>query len=195
MRRFQVTIQRSELCSLTELVGEWEIPILQLVHGAEAVAIGNFTKDAQSYPAPAVEFERLERRYRENPATGVPRVAEVYGPSPGGIRVLFQAIKDAATEQNVPEGISGTVAMSDELNEEIPAPTGEVTEVEQGTPASPNPVVAPKASTAPTKPKAAVKSAPKKELIAKSAPAKAAVVPTPKQPTDPLGDAPVAIEE
>lgn len=197
MRRFQLSIQRSELLTIPDSVGEWEIPVMQLVHGAEAVSIGGFTKDPSPYPAAAVEYERLERRYGENPATGVSRVAEVYGPSPGGIRNLFQAIKDAATEQNVPESVSGAVALSDELNEEIPAPTdddGEVVEVEQkSTPATPNPVVAPKVSAA-KKP-----AAPAKQLIPKSAAKKAAVVPTPKQPSDPItasGDGePTPIEE
>lgn len=194
MRRFQVSIQRSELCTLADSVGEWEIPILQLVHGAEAVAIGEFKKDSRAYPAAAPEFERLERRYGENPATGVSRVAEVYGPSPGGIRILFQAIKDAATEKNVPETVSGSVALSDELNEEILPPETVENAFEQpltqATPAKP--------TVATAKPTAVQKSK-GKQLIGKSAPKASAVVPTPKQPSDPItasGDGePTPIEE
>lgn len=200
MRRFYVTIQRTELLTITEHVGEWEIPVLQLVHGAERVAVGTFTKDAQPYPAAAAEYERLERRYRENPATGATRVAEVYGAAPGGIRILWQAIKEAATEQNTPEAMSGEIALSDELNEEILPPTEEVTAVEEkGTPATPDPIVAPKPSVPKPAAKKTAAAAPKKQLIPKGTQQKAAVVPTPAQPTDPIKAAgqadPLAIDE
>lgn len=200
MRRFQISIQRSELCTLTDSVGEWEIPIIQLVHGAERVAIGGFTKDAAPYPSAASEYERLERRYREDPATGVYHVAAVYGPAPNGLRVLLQAIRDAATEQNVPESMAGGQdALSDELNEQIMPPTDEVDEVVPAE--SPEAVEVPKAVEAPkavAKPVAA--AAPKaatKQVIPKTKPTKAAVVPTPKQPTDPLPATadPLAIDE
>lgn len=192
MRRFQITVQRSELCSLTDSVGEWEIPILQLVHGAERVSIGKSTKDGAPYPAAAVEYERLERRYREDAATGVAYVSAVYGPAPNGLRVLLQAIKDAATEKNTPDSMaSGEVAMSDELNEQIAPPTDEVDEV---VPAS-----APEADIQIEAPVVRAKEtakAPAKQVIPKTKPTKTAVVPTPKQPTDPLPSAdPLAIEE
>lgn len=191
MRRFQLSIQRTELLTISESVGEWEIPILQLVHGAAAVAIGGFTTDSAPYPAAAAEYERLERRYRENPATGATRVSEVYGPAPGGVRMLFQAIKDAATEQNTPESFGGgETAISDELTQEIAAPGTEAPVVDLGelTGDAPPAVDPPKPAAKPaTKAKTASAKAPSKQLIPKSAPQKAAVVPTPKQPTDPIG--------
>lgn len=186
MRRFNVSIQRSELLTIPDQVGEWEIPILQLVHGPEAVAISTSVKDANSYPAASVEYERLERRYGENPATGTSRVAEVYGPAPGGVRILHQAIKEAALEHERAVTEAGDV-LGDELNEEIAPPTAEVTAVASSTPATPV-EIAKEASKAKAK-----QAAPKKQIIGKQ-PAKPAVVPTPKQPTESLA-APVAIEE
>lgn len=194
MRRFQVSIQRSELCAITDSVGEWEIPLLQLVHGAEKIAIGGFTKDTEAYPAAAVEFERLERRYGENPSTGNKHVAELYGPAPGGIRILLQAIKDAATERNTPQSMNGGgVELDDELHQEIEAPVDEVDlpiDAPDSDAQTAPPAVVKKAVAKPT-PKAAAK-----QTLPKSA--KAPIVATPAQPTDPIGELtgdPLSIEE
>lgn len=80
-----VSIRRDELTTIKECVPEWEVPLLQVVHG-EGVSIitteGDPVANRES-PNVGEEFERLAARYKrsrnEDGSPGEVVVAAVYG--------------------------------------------------------------------------------------------------------------------
>jgi len=176
MRRFTCEIQRTELLTISETVPEWEIPLLQLIHGPERVSVKDFTLDEKNYPAPAAEYERLEKRYREDPATGASYVSQIYGPAPGGARILMQAIKNAALEQDRDESVEGPGFQDPELDEVIAAPAIDPAKV----------AIKPAKAT---KVVQKVAKAPVKTIIGKQA-----TKPSPVKVADPLAADPLAID-
>jgi hypothetical protein len=96
MKYISVKLTRSETESVQRDMPPWEIPVLQMVHGPEKVEIvGEKDVSDQEYPEAAMEFDRLSRRYSDDPATNVFHVAAVYGQPPFGVNKLAEEIERA----------------------------------------------------------------------------------------------------
>jgi len=78
MRRVEVIIRSSETRSASTQVPLWEVDVLKMVHGPEAVTTGEESDCGQEYPDAAAEFDRLARRYAANDE-GNPFVVRIYG--------------------------------------------------------------------------------------------------------------------
>jgi hypothetical protein len=93
----KVRVRLSELHTKTRAFPPWEIPVLQAVHGDDAVkVVGNVDIDSE-LPDPALEYERLAERY-PNP-TGPTYVAQVYGSQGPGIARLAEAMERSGARQ------------------------------------------------------------------------------------------------
>lgn len=93
MQAVKVTVRMNELHTQGLVVGEWELPVLEAIHGTADVQVVADVETDQEIPDPGIEYERLLRRYGVDPEQSMPWVAQVYGQHTVGIRALGQAIK------------------------------------------------------------------------------------------------------
>lgn len=101
MIRYKVVrMTRDILMQVERSVPQWEVPVLDLVHGGQITVLDD--KDViVDRPMPNVqnEWERLEAVYRnhrtEGGAPGAPVVATVYGDGPRGAKQLKEAMDEA----------------------------------------------------------------------------------------------------
>lgn len=90
-------IRRSELSVIAITVPQWEVPILEAVHGRVNLEPVSTTLDADALP-PNVEeeFERLTKRYgfarNKDGSIGEPHAENVYGKHAAGAMALERAI-------------------------------------------------------------------------------------------------------
>ncbi len=98
----QVLVTRNETTSMEVLVGPWELPILEAIHGDERMAIGELRDyPRRPYPDDArSEMQRLSKLYGSTGAgDNSPTHAErVYGTGTAGVRALHEAIERAKAE-------------------------------------------------------------------------------------------------
>lgn len=93
MRFVKVLVERSEHLSIPVILGEWEVPILQMIHGVEKVKLsGEFIDLDRELPSAEAEFDRLSNRYGADVKTEQPFVSMVYGQPPMGTNGLAAAI-------------------------------------------------------------------------------------------------------
>lgn len=93
MQFAKVLVERSEHLSIPLAVGEWEVPILQLIHGPEKVIVLGETEQVnRELPDVNAEFDRLTRRYGSDVKTEQPFVVMVYGQPPMGTKGLALAM-------------------------------------------------------------------------------------------------------
>jgi hypothetical protein len=105
IKHMKGTVRVSELQTSPYCVPEWEFPILQAVHGPEAMTQDGGAVIEKKNLSAEGEYERLERRYKysedENGNRGPPYVAAVYGQFATGISNLRRAM-EAATVADAP---------------------------------------------------------------------------------------------
>jgi hypothetical protein len=97
MKLIELILNRTDHDSLTKQIPPWEVPVMQVVFGAEKTQILRELEDERPYPAADAEYDRLVRRYgvdRED--TGSEFVALVYGIAPLGAQRLATAINQVA---------------------------------------------------------------------------------------------------
>lgn len=121
MRYIKVTINRDETSTIPALVGAWEVPVLEAVHGAEKMTVEGY-EDHPNRPWPddaASEMQRLNRRYKpESAADGAPtRAEEVYGKGSLGVKALARAIAEAKAEAEAEKPRRGRPAKDSLLGE------------------------------------------------------------------------------
>jgi hypothetical protein len=104
IRHITVDIRRNEGATIRNSFAAWEIPVLKVVHGEDAVTVIGEKLVNRDPPEPHDEFTRLNTRYKrgrnDDGSQGTPYVHMVYGEL--GVAKLAQAISDAVTE--APEG-------------------------------------------------------------------------------------------
>lgn len=101
----EISIRRSELHTVVDVVALWEVPVIAAVHDDGAVSV---LKDVilanRDLPDAKEEFERLESRYKrsrnDDGSQGLPVVATVYGQHAAGLQTLRRAIQDAKVEED-----------------------------------------------------------------------------------------------
>lgn len=105
IKYLKLKVHRSEMHTVIRDFPEWEMPILEAMHGTVEVEgkpliVNRAPPDAQD------EYARLERRYgrqeNEDGSKGIPYVAAVYGQHGVGVARLKQAI-EAGTVEDAPE--------------------------------------------------------------------------------------------
>lgn len=93
-----VDVRRSEVSTTRVIVPNWEVPILQALHG-HGVAVVKEQEVERAAPDAGGEFERLAARYgmerKKDGSLGDPFVQNVYGQHQAGIMNLQRQI-DAA---------------------------------------------------------------------------------------------------
>lgn len=92
MRYYSVQVTRSETTAIVYECGAWEIPILEVINGAERVSVLGEVPVNRDYPDAATEYSRLEQRYRIDEDTGQTIVSMVYGVGHRGVAELEKAI-------------------------------------------------------------------------------------------------------
>lgn len=104
LKHVTVDIRRNENTTIRGSYPAWEIPILQVVHGIDNIAIIQDKLVNRDAPDAHDEFKRLDDRYRrsrdESGAQSTPYVHMVYGEL--GVQKLAAAIAAAVTE--APDG-------------------------------------------------------------------------------------------
>jgi hypothetical protein len=104
LKHVTVDIRRNENTTIRGSYPAWEVPILQVVHGADNVQIIQDKLVNRTPPEAKDEFDRLDQRYRrsrdESGAQSTPYVHMVYGEL--GVAKLAAAIAAAVTE--APDG-------------------------------------------------------------------------------------------
>lgn len=117
----EIKLRTSELTTFLKSVPVWEVPVIELVHGA--AAIEHSTEHLRSIrqkkrhrdgriseievmPTGAAEYERLAKRYRkafdDDGAAGQLHVALIYGQFGVGEHNLQRAINEATVDVDVP---------------------------------------------------------------------------------------------
>lgn len=119
MHYTKVTIQRDETTSMEILVGAWEVPILEAVHGAERMTVGD-TREVKNRAWPdnaASEMQRLNKLYGTTGAgDNAQTYAEtVYGAGSRGIKALEKAIAEARAEAEAEAPKRGRPRKSEDL--------------------------------------------------------------------------------
>lgn len=101
-------IRPSELFEFEETVPNWEVPILEAVHGTNGgctILETDILVDKRA-PDPTDEYQRLHNRYKftekEDGSRGLAYVAAVYGEFGLGQRKIADAIKAAYVEGELP---------------------------------------------------------------------------------------------
>ena len=93
MKLATVIVVRSETESAQVNVPQWEVPVLQMVHGPEKISlVGEMEDKDRPFPNAQEEFERLSQRYGADTKTDVHHVAAVYGQPPFGLAKLDEEI-------------------------------------------------------------------------------------------------------
>jgi hypothetical protein len=99
IRHVYVDIRRNEGATVRNSFPAWEIPILKVVHGEDAITVMGEKLVNREPPEAHDEFTRLNNRYRrgsnEDGSQGTPYVHMVYGEL--GVQKLQQAIEAAVT--------------------------------------------------------------------------------------------------
>lgn len=102
MKLVKVRVQLNELHAQVLEVGEWEVPILEVVHGSADVEVVGEVEVDRELPDAASEYARLEQRYgRDREEGGLPYVAQVYGQHGAGVRSLEKAIEGSQPVKTV----------------------------------------------------------------------------------------------
>jgi len=104
IRHVTVDIRRNEGATIRNSFPQWEIPVLKVVHGEDAVTEVGEKLVNRELPDAHEEFIRLNNRYKrgrnDDGSQGTPYVHMVYGEL--GVAKLAQALEAAVTA--VPEG-------------------------------------------------------------------------------------------
>ena len=105
VRAQKISIRRSELHTVQDIIPTWEVPLLEAVHEDNAVQIiENVVIAGRELPNEKEEYERLENRYKrarnDDGSYGLPVVATVYGQHAAGIQALKRAISEAAVSED-----------------------------------------------------------------------------------------------
>jgi hypothetical protein len=98
----RVQINRSETTTLTKDVAPWEVAIIAAVNGADRIIEIGETPVNRPLPDAGVEYDRLVRKYKSDPNSGVEYVASVYGPGRRGVEVLAKEIEKARIVAQAP---------------------------------------------------------------------------------------------
>lgn len=98
----RVELRRSETTSLTTDIAPWEVPVFAAVNGEDAVTVLGETPVNRALPDPAVEYDRLARKYKADKADGQEWVAKVYGLGQRGLTALAAEIRKAGAVAAVP---------------------------------------------------------------------------------------------
>lgn len=106
LKYVEVEIRRSEMSTVTKQVAEWEVPILDVMHGANApIRIIRDIPVDRPAPTGQEEMERLRSAYGvtrdENGFRGITYVESVYGQHRPGVQALERAIN--AAQMNMPQ--------------------------------------------------------------------------------------------
>lgn len=99
MRMVKILVVRDERLSIPCVLGAWEIPILQLIHGHEKVEVqDDYVRVSRDPPDAFAEFERLEKRYGEDEKTGDSWVSKAYAGARGiaDLQAAIDASQDGA---------------------------------------------------------------------------------------------------
>lgn len=101
----KVTVIRDETAHVNVLVGDWEVSMLEAVHGSERIKVGEL-QDFPNRPWPedaASEFQRLGNLYGTtgNGDNAQSFVERVYGSGRMGVAALDKAMKEA--RKNAPK--------------------------------------------------------------------------------------------
>jgi hypothetical protein len=95
-----VKIRRSELSVIQTTVPQWELPILEAVHGRGNIEPVKVETTEVKLPEAEIEFERLTARYgnsrNKDGSIGEPHAENVFGMHQSGILNLQRAIEAAA---------------------------------------------------------------------------------------------------
>lgn len=120
MRLVNVKVSRSEHESTIIQVPSWEIPVLQTVHDPEKIEVqGEVDVPDRDYPDAGAEFDRLQRRYREDIKTEQYFVNMVYGQGSVGVNALRQAIELDRSERAKPTKKAKAAPVAPVASEEI----------------------------------------------------------------------------
>jgi hypothetical protein len=98
----RVQVNRSETTTITKDVAPWEVAILAAVNGDDRIVEIGETPVNRALPDAGVEYDRLVRKYKVDPATGVEYVASVYGPGRRGVESLAKEIEKARVSAQAP---------------------------------------------------------------------------------------------
>lgn len=98
MRRILARVTLSELASQVNAYPQWELPILELVHGGQIRIVGT-SQDDSPVPSPEAEYARLERRFGLVKGTDRSRVSQAYGEGALGVSRLAEAMTEDLHEQ------------------------------------------------------------------------------------------------
>lgn len=98
----RVELRRSETTSLTTDLAPWEVPVFAAVNGGDAVTVLGDTPVNRALPDPAVEYDRLARKYKTDPADGQEWVGKVYGIGQRGVTTLAAEIAKAKAQAAAP---------------------------------------------------------------------------------------------
>lgn len=90
MKLVNVLVSRGKMMSVPRVVGEHEVPVLQSVHGENAVHV---TGEAGEAPAPDAqdEYERLAQVYGIDRDRNATHVEIVYGRGPAQLAAVLAA--------------------------------------------------------------------------------------------------------
>lgn len=100
MRYEIVQVTRDLHTKYSRAFPSWEIAVLEHLFGdGNVLRTGEYETihDDRGYPDARAEFSRLTSVYGKNPENGVEYVAEVFGQSRAGIRLLEEQIEAAHT--------------------------------------------------------------------------------------------------
>lgn len=100
LRYTKLLIKRNVMESIARTVPLYEAPILEAIHGADAIAVtGEAERDVETPDANA-EFERLARLYGPHPESGLAMVEYVYGrPTTGALAKAIEASTIKSTKK------------------------------------------------------------------------------------------------
>jgi hypothetical protein len=94
-------VRLSETHTQRVLVAEWELPVLQAVHGTSVKQIETQTVSREKEVDAADEFTRLADRYGADAPDQPPYIAAIYGIFGPGVAALEKAIKAATVQEPV----------------------------------------------------------------------------------------------
>lgn len=102
LRHITALVRVTEALTVQITVPEWELHVVQAVHGTEGDLIDGNVLIERDPPNAGVELDRLAKRYGstrdEDGRQGVSFVESVYGANRAGIVALGNAIKQATLE-------------------------------------------------------------------------------------------------
>jgi hypothetical protein len=112
-------VRRDELLTVSRIVPAWELPVLQAIHGADAITEVGETSLERELPNAGDEYHRLENRYgkskKDDNSDGPTYISLVYGENIMGVRALNAAIQGAAEDGDAQTVAAGAAGLSDLL--------------------------------------------------------------------------------